>query len=222
MTRSDTHRARGRGRPPTDDADRRAALLDAALDHYTRFGVAAARLRDIAAAAGSTPALVNYYFGGKEQLLDCVVEERLLPALLPLRAQLENAGPAVGALVAAFVDGVHAVVERNPWLPALWLREILSEGGALRAVLLERLAPQLPRWLASRFAAEQAGGRLPADLDPRLAVVSLIGLTLFPLAAQSLWRQLFDAGDIDPQTLRRHSLAVLSHGLLPPDTGEHR
>jgi hypothetical protein len=40
-----------------------------------------------------------------------------------------------------------------------------------------------------------------------------MGLTMFPLAAESLWRRLFSADDIDRGALRRHTLALLDHGL---------
>jgi len=40
----------------------------------------------------------------------------------------------------------------------------------------------------------------------------LIGLTLFPLAAEPIWRRVFDARDIDYSTLERHTLALLDFG----------
>jgi hypothetical protein len=46
--------------------------------------------------------------------------------------------------------------------------------------------------------------------------VSLIGLTIFPLAAQPIWRRLLDADDIDNETLINHTLALLSSGLGAP------
>ena len=105
------------------------------------------------------------------------------------------------------------MVARNPWLPGLWVREILTEGGALRELLLERIAPALPRALAQRFAEQQRLGTLNADLDPRLLVVSMIGLTLFVHAAQPVWSRIFDASDITAEQLQRHTLALLARGL---------
>lgn len=202
------------GRPAGDAIDQRAALLDAALALYARDGIAATNLRRIAAHAGVTPAMVGYYFGGKASLIDAVVEERILPAIQALRPHLQNAGDAgVVPLVNAFVHGMHDTVARNPWLPALWVREILTEGGALRAVLLERIAPQLPLMMADRFSAAQKRGELNPALDPRLLVISLIGLTLFPLAAEPIWRTLFKAEDVDAGMLARHTTTLLVRGL---------
>lgn len=201
------------GRPSGEDAGRRGRLLDAALALYARDGVAAASLRAIAASAGVTPALVSYYFGGKDRLLNAVVEERLLPAVELLREHVAAAGEDAGALAGGFVRGVHAVVARHPWLPSLWVREVLSEGGALRDLLLTRIAPKVPRVLAERFGAARARGALNPDLDPRLLVVSLVGLALFPFAAEPVWRRLFDAADIDHAALLRHTLALLDRGL---------
>ncbi len=100
-----------------------------------------------------------------------------------------------------------------PWLPALWVREVVSEGGALRGLLTERIAPGIAVLMSQRFAAAQARGELNPALDPRLLMVSLIGLTLFPAAGAPIWRQIFDAGDLGVDDLRRHALALLDRGL---------
>lgn len=204
---------RGAGRPGGNAPDMRERLLDAALDCFARQGIAATSLRAIAAAGGANPALVHYYFGDKAQLQDAVVEERLVPLFSDLRTLLERHGEDVAGLVAAFVRGMGELTARHPWFPPLWVREVLCEGGALRELVLQRMAPQLPRMLAGRFADAQAAGRLNPDVDPRLLVVSLVGLTLFPAAGAPIWRQIFQAGDIDPVRVRDHTIALLDRGL---------
>lgn len=212
-------RRRAPGRPAADGPDLRAQLLDAALACFVGKGIAASSLRAIAAEAAVTPALLHYYFGDKAQLQQAVIEERLMPVFAELRGPLQQAGDDVAALVAGFVTGIGAVVARHPWLPPLWVREVLTEGGALRGLLLDRIGPQLPLMLAQRFTAAQKRGALNPDLDPRLLVVSLVGLTLFPAAGAPIWRRLFDADELDADALRRHTLALLDRG-LELDNGE--
>lgn len=201
------------GRPAGDAPDLRPRLLDAAIACYVRTGIAATSLRAIAAEAAVTPALLHYYFGDKAQLQQAVVEERLVPAFVELREPLLRAGDDVAALVAAFVRGIGDLVARHPWLPSLWVREVLCEGGALRELMMTRIGPQLPAQLAARFARAQRSGQLDPALDPRLLVVSLVGLTLFPAAGAPIWRQFFDASDLDAVALRDHTIALLDRGI---------
>jgi AcrR family transcriptional regulator len=212
-TRPVARRPRKPGRPAQSAADLRERLLDAALARFVAEGIQGASLKSIAKAAGVTPALVHYYFGSKDLLLAAVVEERLLGAVAELRAGLEVADDQPAALVRGFVVAVHATVARHPWLPVLWVREILTDGGALRELMLARVAPMIPQLLASRFAQAQRRGALNPALDPRLLVVSLVGLTLFPLAAESIWRRLFQADDIGSAQLQAHTIALLERGL---------
>ncbi|HEY6940734.1 TetR/AcrR family transcriptional regulator [Dokdonella sp.] len=205
-------RPRTPGRPAAASPELRPRLLDAALACYVRDGIAATSLRAIAREAGVTPALLHYYFGDATQLRQAVVDERVLPAIASFRSTLPLDGE-VAALVAAFVGGVGALVERYPWLPALWVREVLCEGGALRDVVLTRVAPQIPQALAAKFAQAQREGTLNPDLDPRLLVVSMMGLTLFPAASAPIWRSLFHASDIGADSLRAHTIALLDRGL---------
>lgn len=213
-SRSKAASARGRspGRPAGDSADLRERLLDAAIACYARRGIAATSLRAIATEANVTPGLLHYYFGDRGQLQQAVVEERLMPAFDSVRVRL-GASDDIAALVAGFVAGIADAVARNPWLPSLWVREVLCEGGALRELLFERLAPQMPQMLAQRFAAAQRAGRLNPDLDPRLLVVSLVGLTLFPAAGAPIWRRMFDAEELDAEALRHHTIALLDAGI---------
>lgn len=57
------------GRPST-----RAAIFDAAVELFQRDGFTATGVREIATAAGVTPALVIRYFGSKEQLFLAAME----------------------------------------------------------------------------------------------------------------------------------------------------
>ena len=210
-----TAKRRGRtpGRPLGEGADLRARLLDATVGCFARHGIAGSSLRQIATEAGVTPALLHYYFGAREALLEAVIEERLMPVMQGLRGPLLQAGDDPRALVRGFVRTVLATALAHPWLPQLWVREVLHEGGGLRELMQQRIGPMLPQALAARFAAMQAQGRLNPRLDPRLLVVSLIGQTMFMAASAPIWRGVFDADDVDADALCSHVLALLEHGL---------
>jgi TetR/AcrR family transcriptional regulator len=207
---------RSPGRPANSPRDQRHRLLDAALDLYSKQGIAETPLSAVARRAHVTPALVHYYFGNRERLLDALMDERIAPLVGRVGVRLAQAGADPSELVRVFVRTIIEMFAENPWLPPLWVREVLSENGALRERLLERIAPQIAPQLARRFADAKQRGVLNPALDPRLTVVSLIGLTIFPLAAQSIWRRLLDADDIDTETLIQHTLALLASGLGAP------
>ena len=203
---------RTRGRPTGEAPGLRPRLLDAALARYASQGIAATKLRDIARDAGATPALLHYYFGDGKHLLEAVIEERILPAIMPMRDAVVAAGDDITAAVAAFVNGMSDTIEKHPWVPALWVREVLSEGGALTSVLNDESGRPIVSLMASRFAAAQARGEVSAALDPRLLELSLVSLTFFPHAGAPLWRQLLDAHGLGKEDLCRHTLELLQHG----------
>lgn len=199
---------------PAGDVDRRALALDAALACYVRRGMAATSLRDIAAEAGVTPAALHYYFSDAAGLRDAVIAERLMPVFEQVRtALIGTPATTLREVLEGFIDQLCALVEQYPWLPALWTAEVVSEGGSLRGLLVTRMAPEITRIMTARIAAEQAAGRLNPALDPRLLMVSLVGLTLFPAAGLPIWRQLFEGEPLDIHHIRTHALALVERGL---------
>ncbi|QFT21420.1 HTH-type transcriptional repressor NicS [Pseudomonas sp. THAF187a] len=209
-------RPRTPGRP-SGEAQQRERLLDAACQRFAQQGIQASSLRGIAEAAQVTPALIHYYFGNKPKLTQAVIDERLMPEFERLAGCLEQAGDTPLEQVRTLVTELAAIVAKHPWLPQLWAREVLTEGGALRSLLTQRIAPLLPLRLAQRFAAAQQRGELHDGIDPRLLVVSLIGATMLPYAAAPLWRGIFASAEIADQRMVEHTLALFAHGLEVPD-----
>jgi TetR/AcrR family transcriptional regulator len=210
---SSTPTSRGPGRPSGDPQQQRARLLDAAAQAFAQTGIGAASLRNIAQEAGVTPAMISYYFGGKQQLVTALIEERLLPLFSAAGQQLQEVDGTAHELASRFVRIMSATVAQNSWLPGLWVREILCEGGLLREVLTQRLAPLVPMLLAQRFSAAKARGELNPQLNPLLLVVSLISLTLLPYAAAPIWQRIFPSPELGEETLIQHTLALLKNGL---------
>ena len=203
-----------RGRPPAHKAeDRRSLLLDAALELFAQQGIAATSLNAIAKQAGVTPALVHYYFGSREQLVEIVLIERIVPVVDQLSQELTQYPTAPLQAIYALTRRMLAAMQESPWLPPLWVREVLCEGGLLRAYLLEHIAPGMAKKVRQLASAAQQSGELNAALDPRLLIVSLIGLTLFPLAAAPIWQQLPGYKSISTELLTQHMLALLAHGI---------
>jgi AcrR family transcriptional regulator len=208
------HRPRGIGRPPlTPGMDARELLLDAAVALFAERGIAATTIAQIAGRAGVTPAMVHYYFTNRDFLLDAIAEERLLRTVNAVWAPVMDQGPDVSLMVRELVRRIVHANEVQPWLSSLWLREIVSEGGQLR----QRMLSSLPLEYIQHFIAAVATGQrhrvVNSALDPRLLFISVIGLTLLPLATMNLWHQVPLLQRISHKHVARHAEALLLQGL---------
>ena len=123
-------------------------------------GFAAVSIREIAAAAGATPAMIRYYFGDKLGLYRAMLEEATGPlraALLEMREQASVTEADIAALMRLYMR----LLASNPWLPALIVQEVLAEGGRFRAQFIEHFAGRMAP-LLMEVSAARAGCRTPA------------------------------------------------------------
>jgi AcrR family transcriptional regulator len=196
-------------------SDMRERLLDAAVMRFAAEGIAATSTAKIASDAGVTAAMVHYYFKNRESLLDAVAEERLLSNVQSVWTPAAQAETPAIELVRGLVQRIMRAGQVQPWLPTLWLREVVSDGGQLRERLLSRLPLAHVQKFISNLAEAQHLGKLNPEVEPRLVVISLLGLTLLPLATMSIWRSVPPLKGIDQNALARHAEALLLHGLFP-------
>lgn len=131
----------------------------------------------------------------------------------PTKPQIEN-DPF--ALVAELVDRFFDVTHRMPWLPSIWLREIIHEGGLLRERMVRRIPLEHIGRFAERIRGAQQAGTLNPALEPAFLFHSIIALVMLPLATAKLWQSARGLPPIDRDVLHRHVRALLGSGLQPP------
>ena len=210
-------RTRRRGRPvAVADKDTRERLLNAATALFAEQGIDATTMAEIAARVGVTSAMVHYYFKTRAQLLDAVTEERIVPFITGVGELITGNNDDPCSLVKALVSRIIHAAELMPWLPPVWIREIANEGGQLRERMLQRIPVEKQNQLGTCLAEGQKRGAVNPGINPYLLFVSIIGLTLFPLAVQDIWKRFPTLKKLNNEGLVNHATSLLLFGLAGP------
>lgn len=208
-------RPRGRRRAAAD-LDVRERLLASATQLFGEQGIAATTMAQIAEAAGVTSAMVHYYFTNREKLLDAVVDERIARSIAFVWESVEgDVAQDPHALVEELLARLFEVTSRMPWLPPLWLREIVNEGGLLRERMLKRLPIEQLQRFTARIGEAQRDGSVNAELEAPLLFISILALVMLPLATSKIWQSARGFPKIEREALHRHVSALLSAALRP-------
>jgi len=207
-------KARGPGRPSSvASLQARERLVSAAAEHFSRNGFAATSLRAIAREADVTPAMVAYYFQDKEGLLQAVLEAGLDLLVQAIRQAL--AEPCEGALLERFIGAYLGVINAHAWLPRILIQEVIARDSPLRQVFARRFAAEMLPLVPPALGRAIAAGELRTDLDPRLTVMSLVGMCVLPYIAEPVLGPLLGYR-IDPEfgaQFTAHTVALACHGL---------
>ncbi len=209
-------RPRAPGRPTGGELEVRRALLEASRQLFLARGFAAVSIREIAAAAGATPAMIRYYFGDKLGLYRAMLEEAIGPfrdVLLEMQKQASVSEADIARLMHLYMR----LLAGNPWLPALIVQEVLAEGGRFRGQFIEHFAGRMAPLLMHVLEREQSAGRLRRDFDPRLATVSAISLCVFPFVSLPITSRVLGFS-VEGEALDRlvaHTSRLFIEGLRP-------
>ncbi|MBR1279967.1 TetR/AcrR family transcriptional regulator [Bradyrhizobium sp. AUGA SZCCT0283] len=134
-------------------AERRGAIVEAAMDEFIARGFAATRLDDVAKRAGVAKGTIYLHFKDKESMF----EELIRTAIVPMITRLWGTPPQPGTSVRDMVEGfaktfieevattrrgdlVRLIVAEGPRFPAVadfYYREVVSRGLAGMRALIE-------------------------------------------------------------------------------------
>jgi AcrR family transcriptional regulator len=179
-----------------DHEERRRQIADALLRTAAERGLHATGMREVAAEAGVSLRLVQYYFGTKEALLLAAMQHLAVRfgerAMTRIRGSREADGPASprDVLAAILAEGLPADDERRTFaeLGLAYLALSLTDPALAIAPLIKN-SDVVIDVIAGQLRAARAAGDTPGDLDPELEAVSLLalsaGLSTSILAGQS-------------------------------------
>jgi AcrR family transcriptional regulator len=189
-----------------DHEERRRQIADALLRTAATRGLHAAGMREVAAEAGVSLRLVQYYFGTKEQLLLAAMQHLATRFGARAMARFKEAGES-GALAhprdviaAILAEALPADDDRRTFsiVNTAYLALSLTDP-ALAIAPLVKNSDAVLGVVAAQLRTAQAAGDTPAHLDPDLEALSLIamaaGLATSVLVGQSSIEQAQTAVD---------------------------
>ena len=168
---------------PAGDASTRDAILDAAEMLFAREGFKSTTTKQIGAAAGVNPALISYYFGGKEPLYREVLR-RLFAELAAEGTRRVDLSLPPDQAVARFVAVQVAFLSTHQTMPRLLARELVDHEARHAQPALTELAAGMFERLCNVIRAGQATGLFRSDLDPRHAAISTVAQVIYLFIAR--------------------------------------
>jgi AcrR family transcriptional regulator len=180
-------------------------------------GLPRATVREVAERAGVQPALVNYYFGGKDGLLRAGVAGRMLSRIAEGATVEGSVEERFRALILSVVR--HCVEE--PYAPRLIIEQVLfGEEDMIDAFVEGYARPNLETIRGLLETGAEDGEIRP--VDPLYLIPSHLGGCIFFFLASPVIRRLFDLDEITPELgeqLAEHTAGVLFHGISarPPE-----
>ena len=170
-----------------DHEERRRQIADALLRTAASRGLHAAGMREVAAEAGVSVRLVQYYFGTKEELLLAGTQylaARFAERALARARQLRDARAADGQagprdLIAAILpEGLPADEESRTFTVVYTAYLALSlTDPALAIAPLVKNSDAVINVVADQLRAGQAAGDVPAQLDADLEALGLTAMS---------------------------------------------
>jgi len=166
-----------------DHEERRRQIADALVRTAAARGLHAAGMREVAAEAGVSLRLVQYYFGTKEELLLAAMQhlaaqfgDRVLARIRRIKETESPASPR-DVIAAILTEALPADDERRTFTVLYTAYFALSlTDPALAIAPLVRNSAAVIDVVAAQLRAAQAAGDAPAHLNPDLEAVSLLAM----------------------------------------------
>jgi AcrR family transcriptional regulator len=178
----------------------RDRILDVAEALFAERGFAGTSMRDLASAAGLTPASFYNHFEGKEALYAAVLQRGIRPLVelmhgLATRDERELATDEV-------IRQVMEHLGRRPHLPRLIHHEVAAGGPHIARLARDWVRPLLEQGLAAMKREERP---LWEDGDLPLVIANWIHLVLGHFALAPLFREVLDADPLSREMLERQT-----------------
>jgi AcrR family transcriptional regulator len=167
-----------------DHDERRRQIADALVRTAATRGLHATGMREVAAEAGVSVRLVQYYFGTKEELLLFATQQLAAQfserVMTRIKRTKQTGGPASprDVIAAILTEGLPVDAERRTFtiVYTAYLAVSLTDP-ALAIQPLARNSTVVIEVVAAQLRAAQAAGDTPAQLDPDVEALSLLAMS---------------------------------------------
>lgn len=196
------------GRPFASDKNLREELIISAIKLFAENDIGNVSVKDIASNCNTTSAMVHYYFGSKENLIETIITDFFVPNFKNiLECAVKTNDPL--KLVHVTIDMIISLALEHPYIAKLWSRYFLHQ----ESIIMKYVFPNMPVDIMQQYALLAEKGQMDGLINK-----DLIPMLIYPIIASNIFIHLhgfdFILQDNRMDTKIKHIKSFILKGVL--------
>ena len=189
--------------------EKQIGIMQTAEKLFAVTGFNGTSVRDIAQEAGVNVAMISYYFGSKEKLMEAVFEERINKTTAKIENLLNNEELSNLQKVNNLIDDyVDRFIEQQEF-HKIMIREQITEKGTIADFILHLKKQNLVSIKKLIFAGQKTG-EFKKNIDVVLMLTTLVGTISQMITSQCFYREVNNLQEMNDIEFRKYMRKRLS------------
>jgi AcrR family transcriptional regulator len=188
-------------------------IMEAAEKLFSEKGFAGTSVRDIADEAGVNLAMISYYFGSKEKLMEALFKYRGEHMKLQLESMLKNKELTSLQKMNLLIDGFIERIMKQQGFHRIMTREQMVSMGGPTSKLIHQLKKTNQELIKQLIQEGQKRGEFKKNIDVPLMMMTLIGTASHLLTTRHYYREINNLQSLSDEEFERHLKKKLSNHL---------
>jgi len=191
--------------------DKQIQIIETAERLFANKGFDATSVRDISEEAGVNIAMISYYFGSKEKLLDSLFSYRSETTLLKLEDMLQDKKATVLQKVNSLIDYYIDKILSQPCFHQIMMREQITNFRTTTAALITDVKKRNQALITQLIHEGQKKEGFKKNIDISLMMATLVGTVSHVVTTQYYYKEINDLhslSDEEFKTLLKKNLST--------------
>jgi AcrR family transcriptional regulator len=193
--------------------EKQVQIMEAAEELFAEKGFAGTSVRDVAKKAGVNLAMISYYFGSKQKLMESIFKYRGQNITLQLESMLQNTEMNAIEKVYSLIDNHIDRMMKQPCFHKIMAREQMAHLKGTTTKLIHELKRRNQELVQRLIAEGQKKGEFKKNVDVPLMMATLIGTTNHLITTQHYYRKLNNLESLSDEEFKKHIKKKLSNHL---------
>lgn len=195
---------------PIEFSEKQIAIINAAEKLFAEKGFDGASVRDIAQEADVNVAMISYYFGSKEKLMEAVFEERTVNIKIKVENLLQDDNITPLQKVYILIDDYVDKFIHQQLFHKIMMREQMINKQSHIAALIHELKKKNIESIRKLIQEGQKSGAFKRNIDIVLMMATMVGTVSQMLNSQHFYRTVYGLEYITDIEFQKHIRKKLS------------
>jgi len=194
-------------------SEKQLQIMEAAEELFAEKGFDGTSVRDVAKEAGVNLAMISYYFGSKEKLMESLFKYRGESIKLQLESMIENRELSSLEKVYALIDNHIERIMKQQCFHKIMAREQMVDLKGKTTQLIHELKRTNQELVKKLIQEGQRKGEFKKNIDIPLMMATLIGTTSHLVTTQHYYKKLNNLESLSDEEFKKHIKKKLSNHL---------